>query len=123
MACLLVQLGEGELRSAVDGNEEMELTLLGPDLSDVDVEVADGVALELGAARLIALGVRQPADPMALQAAVQAGAPQVRDRRLKRVEAVVERQQRVPAEGDDDCLLLGREHGRAGLLRPHARVG
>src|SRR5215212_7274837 len=47
----------------------------------------------------------------------------MRDRRLDGVEAVVERQQRVPAEGDDDRLLLGREHGRAGLPRPHTRIG
>ena len=38
---LLVQLNEGELRGAVDGDEKVELALLGPDLGDVDVEVAD----------------------------------------------------------------------------------
>ena len=53
-------------------------------------------------------------DAMALQAAVQRRARQVRDRRLQGVEAVVERQQRMPAEGDDDRLLLDRQHGRLG---------
>ena len=43
---LLVQLGEGELGGAVDGDEEVELALLGSDLGDVDVEEADRVALE-----------------------------------------------------------------------------
>ena len=80
---LLVQLDEGELRSPVDGNKEVELALLRPDLGDVDMEVADGVALELGAARLVAIGVRQPADAVALEAAVQAGAGEVRQGRLR----------------------------------------
>jgi len=44
---------------------------------------------------------------VALQAAVQGRARQVRDRRLKRVEAIIERQQCVLAEGDDDRFLLG----------------
>src|SRR5215207_11310327 len=35
---LLVRLGEGELGRAVDGHEEVELALLGPDLGDVEVE-------------------------------------------------------------------------------------
>ena len=43
---------------------------------------------------------------MALQAAMQGRARQVRDRRLQRVEAVVERQQGMLAEGDDHRLLL-----------------
>src|SRR6266496_5038416 len=36
----------------------------------------------------------------------------MRDRRLQGVEAIVERQQRVPAEGDDDRLLFDRQHRR-----------
>ena len=52
---LLVQLDEGELGRAVDGHEEIELALLGPDLGDVDVEEADRVALELGLFGLVAL--------------------------------------------------------------------
>ena len=56
---LLVQLREGELRGPVDGDEEVELALLSPDLGDVDVKVANRVALELRALRLVALGVWQ----------------------------------------------------------------
>jgi hypothetical protein len=44
---LLVQLGEGELRGPVTGDEEIEPALCGTDFSDVDVEVADRVDLEL----------------------------------------------------------------------------
>ncbi len=66
-----MQLDEGELRGAVDSHEQMELALLGSDLGDVDMEVADRVALELALVGLAAVKLRQPADPMALKAAMQ----------------------------------------------------
>jgi len=53
-------LGEGELRGSVDGDEEVELALLGPDLGDVNMEDADGVGLEALADRLVAVGLGQP---------------------------------------------------------------
>jgi hypothetical protein len=87
----LMQLGEGELGCSVDGNEQMELTLLGSDLGDIDVEEADGVAPE-GHLRLVAFHLRQSADAMPLQAPVQRRARQMRDRRLQRIEAIVARQ-------------------------------
>ena len=37
---LLVQLDEGELGSSFDGDDEIEPSLLGADLGDVDMEVA-----------------------------------------------------------------------------------
>jgi hypothetical protein len=43
---------------------------------------------------------------MALQTAMQRRARQVRNGRLQSVEAVVERQQGMPSEGDDDRLFL-----------------
>ena len=67
-----VQLGEGELGGAVDGNEEVELAFLGPHLGDVDVEVADRVGLEVLAPGLVSVDVGQPGDSMPLQAAMQA---------------------------------------------------
>ena len=67
----LVQLGKGERRGAVDGDEEVELALLGPDLGDVDVEVADRIGLEALAGRLVAVGFRQARDAVALEAAMQ----------------------------------------------------
>jgi hypothetical protein len=41
-----VHLGEGKFAGAVDGHEQVELALFGPDLGDVDVKVANRVALE-----------------------------------------------------------------------------
>ena len=41
-----VKLGERKLRRAIDRHEEVELTLPGTDLSDVDVKIADRVAFE-----------------------------------------------------------------------------
>jgi hypothetical protein len=37
---------------------------------------------------------------------MERGSRQIRDRRLQRVETIVERQQRVPAEGEDDRLVF-----------------
>ena len=113
-----MQLCVGKLGGAVDGDEEIELALGGLHLGDVDVEVADRIGLELLANQLVAFDLRQTADPMALQAAIQRGPRQVRNGRLQRVEAVIQRQQRVLAEGDDDRLLFQRQQRRAGLLRP-----
>ena len=103
---LLMQFDEGELRGSVDGDEEIELALGGSNLRDVDMEIADRIGLELPLGRGLAFDLRQPRDPMALQAAVQRRARQMRDGRLQSVQAVVERQQRMPAEGDDDGLFL-----------------
>jgi hypothetical protein len=68
---LSAKLDEGELRGAVDSDEHVQLALLGPDLGNVDVEVADRVALEFPLRRFVALDIREPADAMALQTAMQ----------------------------------------------------
>ena len=39
------------------------------------------------------------------------------------VEAVVQRQQGVPTEGDDKSLLLGCQDGGTGLLGAHGSIG
>ena len=70
-ACLHDQLHEGEFGRAVDRDEEVKLALCGLNLCDVDVEVADRVALELPPVRLVALHLGQSADPMPLETAVQ----------------------------------------------------
>jgi hypothetical protein len=75
----LVQLGKGELRGAVDGNEKVELALLGPDLGYVDVKVADRVGLEALAGRFVAIGLGKAGDAVALQAAMQSRAGQMGD--------------------------------------------
>ena len=46
----------------------------------------------------------------------------MRDRGLKRIKTIVERQQRVLAEGDRDGLLLDGQYGGARILWPHGRV-
>ena len=56
---LLVQLDVGELRGAIDGHQEVEPSLLGADLGDVDMEVADRVSFELAPARLLSLDIWQ----------------------------------------------------------------
>lgn len=45
------------------------------------------------------------------------------DQLLSWIQAVVQRQQRMPAEDDDDRLLLDRQHRRVGRLRPRRQVG
>ncbi len=106
LARALHKTNEGELACAVDGHEEAQLALSGLHLGNVDMEVADGVrgeALPLG---LVALHLGQAADAMPLKAAVQSGSREMGDRRLKPVETVIQRQQRMPSEGDNDRLLL-----------------
>src|SRR5215207_2418354 len=86
------------------------------------VEEADWVTFEPLLFRLVAFDLGQSANPMPLKAAVQGRARQVRDGRLKRIKAVIKRQERVPAEGDDDRLLLDGQHRRSRLLRPGPEV-
>jgi hypothetical protein len=86
-----VQFDEGELRGPIDCNDEIELALSGSDLGDVDMEIADRIDLELALGRGFAFDLGQPRDPMALQAAMQGRARQMRNGGLKGVEAVVER--------------------------------
>jgi hypothetical protein len=68
---LLVQLDEGELRGSVDGDEHVQLALLGSHFRDIDMEVPDRIALELPLCRLVTLDIGQSADAVALQTAMQ----------------------------------------------------
>ena len=65
------QLHEGELAGAIDGDVEVELAFSGLELCNVDVEVADRVSLELFLRRLAAFDLRQSADAVALETAMQ----------------------------------------------------
>ena len=47
----------------------------------------------------------------------------MREGGLERVEAIIERQERVPPKGNDDSLFLKREHRRLGLLGSGGPVG
>jgi hypothetical protein len=62
----LHQFHDGELRGAVDGDEQVELAFSGPHLGQVDMEEADRTGVELLPARPIALDLRQAADAMTL---------------------------------------------------------
>ncbi len=64
-------LDEGEFRCAVYRDEKIELSLRRLHFGDVDVKEADRIRFELLLRGLVACDVRQPADPMPLQAAVQ----------------------------------------------------
>jgi len=66
-----VQFDEDELRRPIDGDEHVQLTLLGAHLGNVDVEVADRIVFELLLVRLVAFNIRQLADTVTLQAAMQ----------------------------------------------------
>lgn len=68
---LLVQFDKGELRGVVDSNEHAQLALFGAYPGNVNVKVADRVPPELPLRRSVALDIKQTANAMALQAAVQ----------------------------------------------------
>lgn len=60
---------------------------------------------------------------MALQAPVQRGPRQMRDRRLGGVLAVVQRQQRMPPERDDHRLFFDRQRRGLCVLRTGREIG
>ena len=64
-------MSDGELGCLVDADEEVELAFSCLHLGDVDVEEANGVALELLTLGLVAIDIRQPRDAMSLQATMQ----------------------------------------------------
>ncbi len=65
------QLDEGEFAGPVDGNEEIELSFGGLHFGDVDVEEPDRIGLEFPLDRRRTFHLRQAADPMTLQTAMQ----------------------------------------------------
>jgi len=107
-----MKFDEGGYASPINCHEHVELAFDSLHLGKVYMEEADRIALELGLCCLLALDLGKTADRMAPKATMQCGAHQVRYRRLQRVEAVIERQQCMPSEGDDHCLLLDRQHCR-----------
>ena len=54
------ELGDGKLGGPVDSDEQVKLPFAGLDLSNVDVEEPNGLALELLPLGLVALDIRQP---------------------------------------------------------------
>lgn len=88
----LYQLHDCERTGAVDGYEEIDLTLFGPDLGNVDVEEANRVALELLSSWFVAFDIRETRHPMPLQTAMQVIAREMRHRRLQSVKTIIQRQ-------------------------------
>lgn len=117
-----MQFDEGKLRGAIDGDKHVQLALFGAHLGNVNVEIADRVALELVLRRLVAIDIRQAADAVTLQATMQRRPRKMRDCRLQCIEAVIERQQRISAKGNDNGLLLDVEHRRSRLFRAGRKV-
>ena len=91
------------VRDDVDRDEEVELAFLGSDFGDIDMKEAARIGLEPASLGLVAVDIRQLADPMALQAMMQGRSRQMRNRRLQGVKTIVERQERVLSEGDHEA--------------------
>ncbi len=87
----LMQLDKGEFRRSIDGDKEIELPFFGPHFGNVDVEEADRVSFELHLRRLAPLDIWQLADAVALQTTMQRRSRQMRDARLQRIQAIIER--------------------------------
>jgi hypothetical protein len=56
----LAEFDEGKLRCSVNGDEEIELTLGGSNLGDIDMEIADRVGLELPLLGRLPFNLGQP---------------------------------------------------------------
>lgn len=69
--CLVVQFHENELGGAINGNEDIQLAFRPLNLSNINVEVAERIGLELHLRRLIPVNFGQAADIVSLKAAVQ----------------------------------------------------
>ena len=91
-------------------------------LGDIEVEISNRVGLEGLLRGFVALDLRQPVDVVALKEAVKGRPGEMWDRRLQRIKAIIERQQRMLAESDGDGLFLRRQHRRSRHLRPHGGV-
>ncbi len=116
------QAGESEFGSAIDGDEEEELTLGSADFGQIKVKVTDGVGFEFFACRSRGVEMREAADALALEATVESGTGEMWDGGLEGVETVVERQEGVFAKSDGDGFLGEREGGGAAHLWPHGEI-
>lgn len=107
--CLWRELGESELGSSVDGDEEVELAFGGSHFGEIDMKVADRIRFEFAFFWFVAFDLRQSGDAMALQAAVERRPGQLRNGWLESVEAVIEWQKSALAKGDDNGFLFKRK--------------
>lgn len=82
----------------------------GADFDDVDLEIANRVALEGFPRGIVTFDLGQAADAVPLEAAVQSRAGKERDRSLQGIEAMLQRQQRVLAQGDRRSFRSSCQH-------------
>ena len=66
-----MKLDIGKFAGSVDGNEEMQLAFCGSHFSNVDMEVANRVSLELLLRSPVTFNIRQPFNAVTLKAAMQ----------------------------------------------------
>jgi hypothetical protein len=116
------QLGKGKRARPIDGDEQREPAFFCLHLGNVHMDVAKRILLQLSLGRLVAFYLWETADAMALVAAVQGGPDQVEDAVLQGIEAVIQRQQRMPAKRNAHRFLFLRQHCGTQLLRPHRRI-
>ena len=106
-----VEFDKGPFAGAVNVHEEALLAFFGPHFREIDVPVADGVVLAFLFRGALPVFAQRPAtDAVALEAAGQRGAGQVRNGGLQRVPAIVQGQARVPAKGHGNGFLPGTKH-------------
>ena len=99
------------LSNCSEENEETELAFGSAKLGNVDMKVADGIALQFLLAWFVSFHLQQQSYAAALQAAMQRRSHQVWDGQLQSIEAVIKRQNGITADGDDDRSLLATENG------------
>jgi hypothetical protein len=106
-------VGEGPLAGAVDGHKQVHAARLGVHFGQVHVQVGDGVVLEFVLGRAFSVfGQRQATPAVTLEQAVQRRAGQAWNRGLPGVEAIIQRQLRVLAEGHRHGFCFRPEHRR-----------
>ena len=104
--CLLNKLDESEFGSSVNGYKEIKPAFGRMHLSNIDVEIANRIALELLLRLFVASNIWQPRNTMALKASMQRRTCQKGDRRLERIKTIIERQNCMPAKRNNDCFLF-----------------
>lgn len=116
----LNQAGKSKLGRAIDGHKEQKFSLLGSNLCEIDVEVADGIGFELLLwPGLMTIQLRQSIDAMTLKAAMKSGTCELWNGGLQGVETVVQSEQSVLAKGHGNGLFFDAQRRGAAFLRTH----
>jgi hypothetical protein len=107
-----LQMGPQLRAGLVVGDEAVELALLGPGLGNVELGLADCVIGKALLLEHVALHLRQAADALPPQAAMQGRKGEVWDTRPQGVETVVQRQLQIH-RGRANLCARRAVHGRA----------